>query len=63
MDGTTVSHPTTTGAEQYTLNMKVTAPKFTNTSTYKNHGEFVKQSPDKNDAAHSCIGMPVNSSK
>ena len=27
---------------------------------YKNHGEFVKQSPDKNDAAHSCIGMPVN---
>ena len=30
---------------------------------YKNHGEFVKQSDDKNDAAHSCIGMPVNSSK
>jgi hypothetical protein len=33
------------------------------TSKYKNHGEFVKQSDSKNDAAHSCIGMPVNSSK
>jgi len=35
----------------------------TNITNYKNHGEFVKQSADKNDAAHSCIGMPVNSSK
>ena len=25
----------------------------------KNHGDFVSQSPDKNDAAHSCIGMPI----
>ena len=32
-----------------------------NSTSYKNHGEFVKQSADKNDAAHSCIGMPINS--
>ena len=35
----------------------------TNSTHYKNHGEFVKQSADKNDAAHSCIGMPINTSK
>src|SRR4051794_22188207 len=42
MDGTTVSHPTTTGAEQYTINMTVTAPTFSNIVggvTYKNHGD------------------------
>lgn len=32
-------------------------------STYRNHGDFVSQSPDKNDAAHSCIGMPIISNK
>ena len=32
-------------------------------TNWKNHGQFVKANPDKNDAAHSCIGMPVNSSK
>jgi len=44
----------------FTVN--VTA-NVTDSTHYKNHGEFVKQSADKNDAAHSCIGMPVNSSK
>jgi hypothetical protein len=29
------------------------------TSNYKNHGEYVSQSANKNDAAHSCIGMPI----
>ena len=28
-------------------------------STWKNHGAFVSANPDKNDAAHSCIGMPI----
>ena len=32
-------------------------------SNYKNHGDFVKQQTNRNDAAHSCIGMPINSSK
>jgi len=43
MDGTTVSHPTTTGPETYELNMKVTKPVFSNIVggvTYKNHGEL-----------------------
>lgn len=26
---------------------------------YRNHGDFVSQMPDKNDAAHSCIGKPL----
>ena len=29
-------------------------------SNYKNHGEYVSQSANKNDAAHSCIGMPIH---
>jgi len=60
-DGTTV-HPTTTGPEQYELNMKVTQPVFTDIVggvTYKNHGDYVKQSGGGNDPAHSCIGMPI----
>ncbi len=32
-------------------------------STWKNHGAFVSASPNKNDAAHSCIGMPIQSKK
>ena len=31
-------------------------------SNYKNHGDFVSSQPDRDDAAHSCIGMPINSS-
>lgn len=30
---------------------------------YRNHGDFVSANPDKNDAAHSCIGMPMQSQK
>jgi len=37
-------------------------PKVT-PSAYRNHGEFVAQNADKNDAAHSCIGMPIVSKK
>jgi len=37
-------------------------PKVTS-SAYRNHGEFVAQNPTKNDAAHSCIGMPVKNAK
>jgi hypothetical protein len=32
-------------------------------STWRNHGAFVAANPDKNDAAHSCIGMPIQSNK
>jgi hypothetical protein len=28
-------------------------------TSYRNHGEYVANSANKNDAAHSCIGMPL----
>src|SRR3954447_2912668 len=31
--------------------------------SYENHGQFVKAQVDKNDAAHSAIGMPLKSNK
>ena len=37
----------------------MTAPAFGD--TYKNHGEFVSSQGGGSDAAHSPIGMPVNS--
>ena len=30
-------------------------------STYRNHGDYVKQKGGGSDAAHSCIGMPIPS--
>lgn len=33
-----------------------------NSSNYKNHGQYVSSQGGGDDAAHSCIGMPVNSS-
>ena len=30
---------------------------------YRNHGEYVKTMGGGDDAAHSCIGMPINSNK
>ena len=47
----------------YAIEMKVSAPVFTNTSDYKNHGEYVKAMGGGSDAAHSCIGMPINSNQ
>ena len=32
-------------------------------STYKNHGQYVKAMGGGDDAAHSCIGMPINSNQ
>ena len=42
------------------IEMKVTKPVFTNTSTFKNHGEYVSSMGGGADAAHSCIGMPIH---
>jgi hypothetical protein len=44
----------------------VTAAEGTYTATdteYKNHGQYVKDADDKKAAAHSLIGMPVQSQK
>jgi len=30
------------------------------TTSYRNHGEYVANSANKNDAAHACIGMPLH---
>lgn len=30
-------------------------------TNYANHGQFVSANPNKNDAAHSCVGMPYQS--
>ena len=35
----------------------------TYSSNYKNHGDYVSSQGGGSDAAHSCIGMPINSSK
>ena len=32
-------------------------------SNYKNHGQYVKAMGGGDDAAHSCIGMPINSNQ
>ena len=48
---------------QNIIEMKASAPVFTNFTNYKNHGEYVKAMGGGDDAAHSCIGMPINSSK
>ena len=32
-------------------------------SNYKNHGQYVKTQGGGDDAAHSCIGMPINSNQ
>ena len=48
---------------QNIIEMKASAPSFKNTSDYKNHGQYVKAMGGGDDAAHSCIGMPINSSK
>ncbi len=36
---------------------------MTETAPYKNHGQFVKDAEDKKAAAHSSIGMPIQSKK
>jgi len=48
---------------QNIIEMKASAPTFKNTSNYKNHGDYVKSQGGGADAAHSCIGMPINSTK
>ena len=42
------------------LEFHATAPDFTNTSAFKNHGEYVSSQGGGSDAAHSCIGMPIH---
>jgi hypothetical protein len=61
MDSNTITVATLNVSTEQPVEFKVTAPVFSNTSTYKNHGEYVKAMGGGDDAAHSCIGMPINS--
>ena len=58
-DNTTVTLATLNVAVPWIIEMKVTKPVFTNTTDYKNHGEYVSSQGGGPDAAHSCIGMPI----
>ena len=48
---------------QNNVEMLPSKPVVTTTSTYKNHGQYVSAMGGGDDAAHSCIGMPIQSSK
>ena len=58
-------HSTTPGnaIDSNGLEFKAVVTTNLTESNYKNHGQYVKAMGGGDDAAHSCIGMPVNSSK
>jgi hypothetical protein len=62
-DSNTVTLATSSPVVPQALEFRVTEPTFANTSTYKNHGDYVSAMGGGADAAHSCIGMPINSGK
>ena len=59
MDNNTVTTAGINANPGYPILEKFTAPEFTNTSTFKNHGDYVSFVGGGSDAAHSCIGMPI----
>jgi hypothetical protein len=58
-DNTSVSLATTDPIVKWPVEFKVSQPNFTDKTHYKNHGDYVSQSGGGDDAAHSCIGMPI----
>jgi hypothetical protein len=60
-DGTSVKLGAAIPAVSWPLEFKVSPFVITNATNYKNHGAFVSSQPDRDDAAHSCIGMPIGS--
>jgi hypothetical protein len=59
VDGTTPTDLTDTMNEQGVHT--VSTLNNVSLSTYKNHGDYVSSQGGGDDAAHSCIGMPINS--
>jgi hypothetical protein len=49
----------TVPAVAWDIDMKVSEPVFTTTSDYKTHGAYVKAEGGGSEAAHYCIGMPI----
>ena len=62
MDNTTVRNVGTTWTANE-IEFRISKARPTNTSNYKNHGQYVKAMGGGDDAAHSCIGMPINSNR
>jgi hypothetical protein len=59
LDGSTVSYATSNPAVSWPLEFHVSATSITS-SNFKNHGEYVSSQGGGDDAAHSCIGMPIH---
>jgi hypothetical protein len=57
--GGKVNLGTTLPQVNWVIEMKVSAPVFGD--TYKNHGDYVSSQGGGSEAAHSAIGMPLNS--
>jgi hypothetical protein len=56
--GVVIDPPPSDSWQMWTVDVDVDKTK--DATDYKNHGDFVRHAPDKNDAAHSCIGMPIH---
>ena len=59
LDNSTVTLAHSNPVAPWDLEFKVSATK-SNTSNYKNHGDYVSSQGGSSDAAHSCIGMPIH---
>jgi hypothetical protein len=55
--------PTGADSDGRSFSVVNTLTNLHNTSTYDNHGQYVSSQGGGDDAAHSCIGMPINSGK
>jgi hypothetical protein len=62
-DNSTVTLATSNPVVPWVLEFKVSPPVVKDTTSYKNHGQYVSAMGGGADAAHSCIGMPINSSR
>ena len=62
MNNTTIHNVETTWTANE-IEFQISPKTIKNTSDYKNHGQYVKAMGGGDDAAHSCIGMPINSNK
>jgi hypothetical protein len=59
-DGKTVTDAQVPADVPWKVEMTVSPPQFTG-DTFKNHGDYVSSQGGGSEAAHSPIGMPVNS--
>jgi hypothetical protein len=66
-DGTTATTPSETDPLiNFNMDTKVSTPtmqEITTSTTDQNHGQYVSAQGGGKDAAHACVGMPLNSNK